>query len=204
MSEELSPYTTPSHSATIPAMPPAVAPGQIKVLGIIHLVFAGLGLITILFGLVSEKFGESMLATQEKAGGVQATQAQISRAVVEASKPITWFGYASALILGVLLLLAGLALLKRKQTGLSWSNRYAWTSIAFKVINLILFVTILMPKIGGLFHALESGGPEMRTVGSVMKMTTIASGIASPLVACIYPVLVLILLNRDSVRKSLI
>lgn len=204
MSDESSPYATPSQVANTPAMPPATVPGQIKVLGIIHLVFAGLGLVTILFGLVSEKFSESMLTMQEKAGGIQATQAQISRAIVEASKPITWFGYISALILGVMLLLAGLALLKRKQVGLSWSNRYAWTSISFKVINLILFVTVLMPKIGGLFASFESGGKEMQMAGSVMRMTTIASGIASPLIACIYPVLVLILLNRESVRKSLI
>jgi hypothetical protein len=40
--------------------------------------------------------------------------------------------------------------------------------------------------------------------GSIMLITTIGSGIAGPIVGCIYPVLVLILLNRDSVRKSLI
>lgn len=99
MSDEASPYATPSHVANTPAMPPAVVPGQIKVLGIIHLVFAGLGVVMILLSLVSQKWTESMMVIQEKAGGMQAAQAQISRAVVEVSEPVTWFGYASALIL---------------------------------------------------------------------------------------------------------
>ena len=184
-------------------MPPAIPPGKIKVLGIIHLVFAGLGLVSILFGLVSEKMSESVIAIQERAGGVQAAQAQISRELVEISRPLTWFGYASALILGLMLVLAGLALLKRKRAGLSWSNRYAWTSIVFKVVNIVLFATLLLPKINGLFSNLETGGPEMKMAGSIMRFSTIAGGIVGPVVGCIYPVLVLILLNRESVRKSL-
>ncbi len=204
MSDEASPYATPTHAADTLPTPPAVVPGQIKVLGIIHLVFAGLGVVMILLALVSQKWTESMTAMQEKAGGIQAAQAQISRAVVEVSEPITWFGYVSALILGVMLFLAGLALLKRKKVGLSWSNRYAWTSIIFKVINLIIFITLVMPKINGVFAGAESGGREMQIFGSVMKMTTIGTGIVSPVISCIYPVVVLILLNRESVRKSLI
>lgn len=204
MSEELSPYASPSHAVDVPAMPPARVPGQIKVLGILHLVLAGLGLVMILFTSVSQKWTESMMAAQEKAGGFQAAQAQISRAIVEASELITWFGYASALILGVMLFLAGLALLKRKKAGLAWSNRYAWTSILFKVVCLILFVTVTLPKINGVFATLGNGDRQMETFGSIMRMSTIGSGIAGPLVSCIYPVLVLILLNRESVRKSLI
>jgi hypothetical protein len=204
MSDELSPYATPSHSGNIPAMPPAVVPGQIKVLGILHLVFAGIGLVTILVGVVSHRLTESMLVIQEKAGGIQEAQAKISRGIIESSNYVTWFGYISAFVLGVMLLIAGLGLLKRKKAGLSWSNRYAWTSIAFKVINLVLFLTVVLPRVQGMFSEMEKGGREMQMAASIAKMSAIGGGIAGPVVTCVYPILVLVLLNRDSVRKSLI
>lgn len=203
MSEDPSPYQPPVQLDAVSQAAPTVPPGQIKVMGILHLVLAGLGLVSILLGFVSRKVSESVMTAQEKAGGIQATQARISRGIVEASETLAWFGHVSALVLGTMLLLAGLGLLKRRKSGLSWSNRYAWTSILFKAVNLVLFVTILMPRIGGLFSSLESGGKEMQMFGTMMRISTIAGGIAGPVFSCIYPVLVLILLNRDPVRKSL-
>jgi hypothetical protein len=103
-----------------------------------------------------------------------------------------------------MLLVAGIGLLKGRKSGLSWSNGYAWTSIAFKMINLVLFFTIVLPGIQVIFSEFEKGGRDTQMAGSIMKMSTIGGGIAGPLVACIYPVLVLALLNRESVRKSLV
>lgn len=208
MPEDVSPYLPPAPpegNFPLPLTgPPSPPPGQIKVLAILHLVFAGLGLVTLIFGVFSQKMSESVIAMQEKAGGVQAAQAQISRGIVEASKEATWFGYLSSLVLGAMLLIAGLALLKGRKSGLAWSNRYAWTSILFKITNLILFFTLIQPKLNQLFSAMDGGGKEMEMVRSITKASTTVGGAIGPIFACIYPVLVLILLNRESVRKALV
>jgi hypothetical protein len=204
MLEAASPYESPSPALAAPPLPPAAVPAQIRVLAILHFVIAGLGVVSMLFGLVSRKFSASMIAVQEKAGGIQALQAQISRTILNDSQPIIWLGYASALILGLMLLRAGLALSKQKKSGLSWSNRYAWTSILFKVVHLILFLTLLFPKLEALFSTFDAGKREMRMVGSMMRASSLASGVLGPVVMCLYPIIVLILLNRESVRKSLV
>jgi hypothetical protein len=204
MLETASPYESPSPALTAPPLPPAGVPAQIRVLAILHLVFAGLSVVTLLFSLVSRKFSASMISMQEKAGGIQAKQAEISQVILKESWPILWLGYASGFILGLMLLRAGLALFKQKKSGLSWSNSYAWTSILFKVVHLILFLTLLYPKLEAQFSTFNAGKEEMRVVGTMLRASTLASGILGPLVMCLYPIIVLILLNRESVRKSLV
>ncbi len=187
-----------------PPMPLANPPGQIKVLGILHLVFAGLGVVIALFGLISQRFNESVLRMQENAGGIQEAQARVSRSLTEATQSINWFGCGSSILLAIPLVVAGLGLLKGRRSGLAWSNGYAWTSILLKIIYVVLVLTLVIPEINRLLVGFESQGPEVKIFADIMKPTMIATLVATPIVSCIYPILVLVLLNRESVRKSLI
>lgn len=198
----------PSESSTPPMSPPpmplANPPGQIKVLGVLHLVFAGLGIVIVLFGLIYQGFSDSILRMQENAGGIQVAQARVSRALTEATQSINWFAYGSSLLLAIPLVVAGIGLLKGRRSGLAWSNGYAWTSILMKITYLILVATLAIPAMNRLLAEFEGQGLEIKLFASVMKPTMVVSMVATPILSCIYPVLVLILLNRESVRKALI
>src|SRR4051812_43219532 len=118
MSEGPSPYIPPAISLSMPPYPPVQVPGRVKVFGILHLVFAGLGVVTLAFSAAAQGFSRSMYAAQERAGGAQAEQAKISRAMTESMQGLTFFQYGVSGILAVLLLVAGIGLLKSRQGGL--------------------------------------------------------------------------------------
>lgn len=207
MSDFLDPYAAGSSPGLAPPPPPALRPpSQIKVFAILHLVFGGLGLVGTALGLLMQKFGNSALFYPD---GANNPQAQLQRAIKEAGALHQNINYAVSVLLAVLLLIAGLKLLKRKSSGLAWSNAYAWLSITLKIVLAILFFTMVLPKLNGLLdgivdEAVKSGGKkEIGTIVSVAKMTVIATGVVSPLLTCIYPILSLVFLNRKSVKLHL-
>jgi len=202
MTEGPSPYAAPLSVGVPPALTPEPPP-QVKVLGILHLVFGGIGGVWVLIAVAMKGVTESMYAAQEKAGGVQAEQARISRALTESMQSLTYFGYGVSSLLTVLLVLAGLGLLKRRRSGLTWSNAYAWSAITLRLLTIVLFIVYALPKMNTMIEHLTAGGKSDPTFVSIMKGSMIGGVVVGPLFYCIYPVLVLILLNRDSVRKAL-
>lgn len=195
---------SPMSPVSPPPMPLANPPGQIKVLGVLHLVLAGVGVLLVLYALVSRHFSKVLLSAQQTAGGLQETQARFTQAITESAERFNWFSYASSVLLAVLLVVAGIGLLKSRRSGLAWSNRYAWTSIGLKIVNLILCVTMVIPEMNRVLAEFDGQGPEFKMLASIMKPAMIATLVVTPIVSCVYPVLVLVLLNRESVRKSLI
>ncbi|OYV06970.1 MAG: hypothetical protein CFE26_03425, partial [Verrucomicrobiales bacterium VVV1] len=165
---------------------------------------AGIGILGVAVGAIMLQFKEAMLRMQDKAGALQAQQANISRAVLEATNEVNWYGYGASVLLALLLIVAGIGLLKRKRAGLLWSNVYAWTSVTTKIGNILLFYLMVIPRLDKALADLNLSSPESKMMASLMRNSTVASGILIPVLCCIYPVLVLILLNRESVRKSLI
>lgn len=187
-----------------PAFPPPARPAQIRVLGILHLIIACLGALMMIFSLVMQGMTRTIMENQQKAGGeLQELQSKMTLEMTEATKSLTYFQHGATLILTVLLVVAGLGLLKWKRRGLKWSNAYAWTSILFKIgIIVLMFVTVL-PRMNSFFDQLQTSMKADKTMISVMKGTMIGSMVISPLLYCIYPVIVLVLLNRKSVREAL-
>lgn len=113
-------------------------PSSLRVFGILHLILAGVG---ILFGI------SSLFARQTNAffirSGNPAYEAQL-RYVEE----VHWVSVMTGvfmLVLAALLLVAGIKLVRSRPDGVAWSNRYAWTSIATKVISLVVTVAVLLP-----------------------------------------------------------
>ena len=191
--------------ASAPPLPPAAAPGQIKVLGILHLVLAGLGVVLSIIGVVMLFFKDALFRFSSGAsvGTAQEAQAKFSQSLMEATKVTECYGYAASAVLAVLLLVAGIGLLRRKRSGLRWSNVYAWTSLADKLVRVVLFGLFVIPKLDHVFAELGASDPVFKSMAEMMRVTTVISSMAMPVLYCIYPVFVLILLNRESVRKSL-
>lgn len=181
-------------------------PGQIKVFGILHLVFAAIGTLGVLASVVMKPVTEKMYEAQEKMGGQQEIQARMSRELVTSMEPVTYFQYGASVLLTVLLVLAGLGLLKRRAGGLKYSNAYAWTAIGLRLLTVVLALVYVLPRMSAAMEGVIKGsgaGKETETALAITKFSMMAGIVIGPLMYCIYPVLVLVFLNRRSVKAAL-
>jgi cytochrome bd-type quinol oxidase subunit 2 len=206
--EEPSTTQIPStQSLTLPQPPPVIAPeymrppGSIKVFGVIHLVFAAYGVCTGIFGILSTLFmGKIMNMTQM---GSQAAPAEVAKltSMMDDLKPYQLIQAGFTIILAVMLLLAGLSLLKMRDKGRVQSNAYAWTSIVFKLIYLAINIAIIIP----LTKAMTLGDmpPEAGEFGNSINLMMTIMPIISILATLTYPIVALIMLNTRAVRNFL-
>jgi hypothetical protein len=197
--DEDSPYQSPASFAP-PALPPGPAPQAVKVFGILHLVFAGFGVVFGLWGFVSMKF---LSMVQGAAPSDPAIVMQ--RKYMEDLWPVTVMSSTFMLGLAALLLVAGLKLVRSKPDGIMWSNRYSWTSITAKLISLVVALVYVLPltnrmmgEIMGNTKGMPAGSAQM--MSGVMKSVSSISTVVTPLLSCIYPLLALYFLSRPAVK----
>ena len=165
-------------------------PAVVKVFGILHLIFAGLGILSVCWGLFIVIFGNPLLKLTPSTPQMQAqmeAQAKLH--------PMTVATSILSLLVAVPMIIAGIQLLKSRKTALKWSNIYAFSSLGAKVSNLILIV-IAIPTM------LEISKTLMPSSAGVdgMGMAMVGGAVGSVVVTCLYPVLTLILLNRPAVK----
>lgn len=197
-----------STSYTLPQPPPEIPaefvrpPSSIKVFGVIHVILAAYGLITGVFGIVSTLFLKSFV---EFIPGMKGQQAGIelekTTALMKELQPYSLTHAAFALVLAVLLLLAGLGLLRNQEKGRKWSVRYAWTSIVFKVIYLIVNLVVILPLTKAMAMSELHTIPDnfSGTMELVMTITTVFSVV----ITFVYPIVTLVILNGKQVRSYL-
>lgn len=202
-------------SVTRPEMP-VIEPAAIKVFGIIHIVFAGLGVLMAIFSFVSllmqEALARFMNVTTPTAGAadeevVQKVQELMATMQKDLMLP-TIVSILFTMILAVLLLLAGIALVRKRKKAVSISNLYAMASIAFKVIGVVLFFTITKAAQERFYESYtafleEAGSPGAAGLTNAMNVTGAVTGILTPVLMMIYPIIALVMLNRPSVREFL-
>lgn len=167
-------------------------PAVVKVFGILHLVFAGIGIILASWGLFIVIAGNPFLRLTETTPQMQAQ--------IEMQSKLNPMGLATnslALLVAVPMIIAGIQLLKKRKTALKWSNLYAFSSLGAKAINLALTLIFVMPIMQ---EATKAILPSSSGAGSAMGIAMIGGAIGSVAVSCIYPVLTLILLNRPNVK----
>ena len=196
--EESSPYQPPV--MVTPPLPAGPPPQAVKVFGILHLVFAGMGLLFGIWGLLSQKV---MSMIQNMSPGDPSMV--IQRKYMEELWPVTVMGSVFYLGLAALLIIAGLKLVRQNPDGVMWSNRYAWTSITTKLISLVVAVGYVLPltnrmmgDIVGKSKGMPAGSAE--TFTGVMKGVNAVSTVASPVISCLYPALALYFLSRPQVK----
>lgn len=197
--DEDSPYQVPL-STSPPSLPPGPAPQAVKVFGILHLVFAGFGFVFGIWGLVSIKF-VAIFQVSTPADPMMVAQ----RKYMEDLWPVTVMQSIFSMGLAALLLVAGIKLVRAIHDGVMWSNRYAWTSITAKMISLVVTVAYVLPLTNRMMSevftntkGMPAGTANMMT--GVMKSMNSLASVASPVVACIYPLLALYFLSRPAVK----
>lgn len=197
---ENSPYLPPASPP--PPMPPsggASEPSAVKIFGIFHLILAGFGFLFGIWSLLAKQTSSIFIRP-----GTPGYDAQL-RYMDE----VHWVSVMTGLfmlMLAVLLLVAGLKLVRSRPDGVAWSHRYAWTSIATKAISLVVTVAVLLPAIQRMTGEMmppPAGMPpgSAESMASIMKIVISISTTAGPIVSCLYPALALYFLSRPNVKE---
>jgi hypothetical protein len=198
--DESSPYPTTAPSPPPVPLPPLPAPAAVKVFGILHLVLAGLGILSGFWGFFSMKF----TAMMQKMTPTDPT-AVMQMKYMEDLWPVTVMSSTFALGLAALLLVSGLKLVREQADGIPWSNRYAWTSIVTKVIALVVAVAYVLPLTHRMMGEIVGNTPDLPpglagTMTGFMKSMSAIGTVLGPVLSCLYPALALYFLNRPAVK----
>ena len=196
MSEESSPYEV-SQSGMSPIPPTNMAPVMPtvvpKVFGIIHIVYACLGIVISLFGVVGMFLMKAMMGKMSE----EMKEAQLFLDAYDKLMVYTFIDAGLKVILGVVLLAAGIGLLKKKL----WAQKM---SMFWAVARIVVAVGMVFLTLGATQEFQEAarqiGGDQQQDfqqaiqgVGNVMGVIFIG----------IYPVLCLVFLSKKKVKDTL-
>lgn len=193
---EDSPYQSPSLKGP-PEFPSALLfePPAVKVFGILHLVFAGLGILGAVWGLVMTFVGNPFLKFSPPSAQIEA---QI--AVQERLAPMTGTNSIISLLVAVPMIIAGIRLLKKRGSGLKWSNIYGVSSLLAKTVNAVFTLVIYVPAMREMTRTIVDSSSSPGVVSDIMNVSIAGGVILGIVISCIYPGLTLLLLNRSATR----
>jgi hypothetical protein len=191
-------YQAPAVAPSPPSPPPVQAhrPAILQVFGILHLLAAGYGIVTGLWGLYMTIAGNPFLNMLPE-GPAREAQETMTRAM----QPMVNINLGITTVLVVLVLVAGIKLLRAKKDAVKASNIYAIASLLGKVVGAVLVFIYLVPAQRQMMEQQMgeiAGVPSEFRTGVDLAMAGGALG--GVLFTCLYPVLSLILLNRRSVK----
>lgn len=204
------PYQSP-HSHMSPQPPADIPdvmvrePGEVKTFGVLHLVIAGLGIVMNSFSLLSTIFFKSIASNLSNPGGVSNPSVPNQEAVMmnymSEMATYTYLAIAMNAVLIVMLIIAGIGLLKVREKGRVMSVRYAWTSLAMKLVIVIYTIVAVIPATKRYTDTIYQGMPAGlgNTMGSMMQY----GQILTILFYCIYPIFVLVVMRGQKVRGFL-
>lgn len=116
--------------------------------------------------------------------------------LLEKSFTYSYIDATVKIVLGILLIMAGIKLLKYQSKGVKLSNIWA----IIRMIWGIGFICFTYSTTLELQQLLLASNPEM---SSVMQASSTIGLVVGIVLLCVYPIISLILLNRPNVRKSL-
>ncbi len=198
---ENNPYKTPTASdpASAQSLPMNQSSDIPKIFGIIHIVYAviggGMGLIGVISALFLQKTG--VFSGIEKLQGEGGSMEGISSYMDELSRWSLIDGVVK-IILAIILLFAGIMLLKRKIIGAKLSKLWAILRI-LSVVPMSYFSTVATMKMQeGLFQ----GGSAAAATANVTSLTLLGA-IVGNIFVIIYPIVTLVFMLKFFLKDSL-
>jgi len=194
--EGMSAYQSNKEMSSPPALPGKVSKIP-TVLGILHLCFGGVSLLSSGMSVVQgKKISEELSAQMDS---IEGGEISISEGSVEllsvVDQPVQIVGVAD-LIVCVLMIFAGIALIKYKSIGRKLTNIYALLSLSAKGMSAYIWCVLATP----FFESFIQLNPALDVVG-VNGMRAVV--VATLVFTSIYAVISLVLVNRKSVVLSL-
>jgi hypothetical protein len=196
MAEQSSPYQV-SQSGMSPVAEPSGAPviptAVPKVFGIINIVYACLG---VMMGLASVG---AMFAFKAMMRGAEG-EVKEAKLIVEAFDDLMIYSYidvAFKVVLGLVLLVAGIGLLKKKMWG---QKMCLFWAIARMLVAVGMMVWTLGPTREFQEKINQVGGEQQE---QIQQMAQGVGSVMSIVFICIYPVLCLVFLTKKKVKDSL-
>ncbi len=156
-----------------------------KVMGILMLVFGGIGLLSGLSGLISGGAGM----------GMGSSHSPIPMAAMEKLRDFQRLGSFVGLPLALLQCLAGLWAIRYKRAARLLSSAYAVLAMLWVVVSIAMMYSWLLPTMKRLVPSSSIGQLEA-FVGFTMVVAAV--------IGMVWPALILILMNRRSVREACI
>ena len=218
-----------SMSAEMLSQPPPssvadVEPGRIKVFGIIHIIFGGLGLVGSVFGVAAllvlnpvlswleetirqeipsgDMAGPEVEATLESFGAMRTLMSDLSL--------LYWVSAVTGLVVAILILWAGIRLIRKRKDAVRCSNIYTWASIVKWLLYLGLYLVTGPAAMKSYYGKLESivGGSGLPAPGGMnlmqfQEVIGVATTVIGGVLALIYPILSFAMLNKMRVKDFL-
>ena len=201
MNDTPSPYGTPQSGMSPPPLEanPQVPSSIPKVLGIIHIVYACLGMIGAAFGVLGMVVMKAIMAPDL---GDEVEGLDVFFSAYDKMAMYSYIDAGIKVILGLVLLIAGIGLLKKKL----WAQKL---SVTWSVVRIIVGIGMTILSYGAALQfqqdiadSTQTNGDQMDQFGLQSSMQGVSS-VMGVFVLSAYPVVSLILLSKKSVKDSL-
>lgn len=192
-----------------PSLPPSIRPNSVQVFGILHLIFAAFGLLGAVIGIPCILFMEPIFEAIVKI--VADADPQVSEVLTVVSESylsqrMFWLISSLLSLVGTILLLrAGLALIKSKKNGLKLSNIWCYFAIAYTILSLPVTFMVSLPAQKKMEQRIEELKPGATTSAPALdedieNLINIGATAVGGVLALLYPGLCLGFLNRQKVK----
>ena len=175
-----------------------------------HIILGAIGVIGGIVAVGSQLASKAILQALADGMGEEAGAEFIQLTMDYTNKlaSISYFDLGARLLIAVLIIMAGVALLKGRRSAIKKSNLYSFVSIGLKVLMLVLILVVVAPATNEFYDAMakiqeSAGTAQPEEMLGVQKAAGTVGQLLTPLVSLVYPILVLIMLNRKPVKDWL-
>lgn len=171
-------------------------PQTVKIFGIMHLVLGAFGVLATI-GAILVIFGINPILALIPKNPATTAQMEQQASMQAEMMPMSIVTTLLSIATTVFIIMAGILMLKRRRSGLKWSNRYGWTSLFGKLVNTGVMMIYTFPMMKEMTPSPAGGS----AIAGSMQAVMIGSMVFGIVITCVYPILTLVLLNRPKTKE---